>query len=74
MKTSKSKLNLNKKKKKKKTKKKKKKNWDCHLFRRVTPRNTGQLIFMRNDRYIFSPCSAAKFRREIRNFAVEFRG
>ena len=47
---------------------------DCHLFRRETPRNAGQLIFMHNDRYTFSPCSAAKFRREIRDFAAEFRG
>ena len=65
IKTSKLKLNLN------------KKNiyiYDCHLFRRETPLNTGQLIFMHNDRYTFSPCSAAKLRREIRNFAAEFRG
>ena len=53
-KTSKLKLNLNKK----------------NLFRRETPRNAGQLIFMRNDRYTFF----AVFRREIRYFAAEFRG
>ena len=34
---------------------------DCRLFRRETPRNTGQLICMRNNRYTFF----AVFRREI---------
>ena len=41
---------------------------DCRLFRRETPQNTGQLIFCVMTGRLFSPCSAAKFRREIRKF------
>ena len=43
---------------------------DCRLFRRETPRNTGQLIFMRNNRLTFF----AVFRREISPRNLEFRG
>ena len=46
------------------------KNSDCRLFRRETPRNAGQLNFMRNDRYTFF----AVFRREFSPRNLEFRG
>ena len=49
---------------------KQKKNSDCRLFRRETPPNAGQLIFMRNDRYTLF----AVFRREISPRNLEFRG
>ena len=51
-------------------KQKKKKNSDCRLFCRETPRNAGQLIFMRYDRYTFF----AVFRREISPRNLQFRG